>query len=212
MSPTVFAAFSENDFAAAELNHHIWQRAEAAAISRYWSGQAAPAGRGFEARLIWSTSSLYVRFDTVQSEPLIVSVAANLDSKTIGLWDRDVCEIFIAPDRTEPRRYIEFEIAPNGEWLDLAIDSTSGERETDWSYNSGMETFARIEEGKITMAIKIPWKALGQEPSAGNRWLGNLFRCVGAGPDRGYLALNPTETETPNFHMPEKFVEFEFKK
>ena len=212
MSPTLLAAFSEDDFAVTELDHRVWRRAEAAAISRYWSGRTVPAERCFEARLIWSRSSLYVRFVAIQSEPLIVSVAANLDSKTDGLWEGDVCEIFIAPDRTEPRRYFEFEIAPNGEWLDLAIDTRGEERRTDWNYNSGMKSFASIGEGCVTMAIKIPWAAFGKKLVAGDIWLGNIFRCVGSGPDRGYLAYNPTETPEPNFHVPEKFVEFRFAK
>ena len=39
----------------------------------------------------------------------------------MGLWDRDVCEIFIAPDEHVIERYFEFEAAPTGEWLDVAI-------------------------------------------------------------------------------------------
>ena len=56
----------------------------------------------------------------MQYDPLVMSDDPNLASKTLGLWDRDVVEIFIAPDVNEPRRYYEFEAAPNGEWVDLA--------------------------------------------------------------------------------------------
>ena len=135
-----------------------------------------------------------------------------MKSKTKGLWDRDVCEIFVAPDRREPRKYFEFEIAPNGEWIDLGIYQKLDERITDWDYNSGMQSAARIEENKITMAIKVEWKAFGKTPKAGDIWRGNLFRCVGAGENRGYLAWSPTETPQPAFHVPEKFGEFEFAK
>jgi hypothetical protein len=58
--------------------------------------------------------------------------------------------------------------------------------------------------------MKIPWEAFGKKPSAGDVWVGNIFRCVGAGPDRGYLAWQPTMTETPNFHVTEKFGELKF--
>ena len=47
-------------------------------------------------------------------------------------------------------------------------------------------------------------------PSSGDVWHGNIFRCVGKGENRGYLAWQPTETPAPNFHVPEKFGEFEF--
>ena len=65
---------------------------------------------------------------------------------------------------------------------------------------------------EIVMAIKVPWEAFGARPGIGDVWLGNLFRCVGTGSTRGYLAWQPTETETPNFHVPEKFGEFLFEK
>ena len=130
----------------------------------------------------------------------------------MNLWDRDVCEIFIAPDRGEPRKYFEFEVAPTGEWVDVSLDLTSGTRVSDWNYDSGMESFASVEPGKVVMAIKIPWTAFGQAPQAGDVWLGNLFRCVGSGAARGYLAWQPTKTEQANFHVPEKFGNFEFGK
>ena len=126
------------------------------------------------------------------------------------LWDRDVCEIFIAPDNREPRKYFEFEVAPNGEWIDLTIDLTSGTRETGWDYKSGMKSTAKIGKDKVVMAIKVEWKALGKTPKTGDVWLGNLFRCVGKDPTRGYLAWQPTFTKEPAFHVPDKFGKFVF--
>lgn len=203
-------AHIKEDFSIDELENKNWQAASETEIKKYWSGENAPAGRHFRARILWSDSALYVRFEANQAEPLIVSETPNLKSKTVGLWDRDVCEIFVAPDKNEPRKYFEFEIAPNGEWIDLGIYQKPNERITDWNYNSGMQSAARIEKGKLTMAIKIGWKAFGKTPGAGDIWLGNLFRCIGAGKIRGYLTWSPTETKEPDFHVPEKFGEFEF--
>jgi hypothetical protein len=135
-----------------------------------------------------------------------------LSSKTIGLWDRDVCEIFVAPDRNEPQKYFEFEIAPNSEWIDLAIQQLPEKRQTDFDYNSGMQSAARIEGDKVIMAIKIPFQAFGKNPSPNDVWLGNLFRCVGSDKTRGYLAWLPTRSLQPNFHVPQAFGEFEFVK
>lgn len=183
---------------------------EALVIDTFWDGRSCPPERAFEAILGWNEDGLIVRFSALRHEPLVVADDPQLDAKTIGLWERDVCEIFIASDRNEPRRYFEFEVAPTGEWLDLAIDMTSAERITDWDYNSGMEAAAKILEHRVLMAMKIPWEAFGQKPKAGDVWLGNIFRCVGKEPDRGYLAWQPTMTEKPNFHVPEAFGEFEF--
>jgi hypothetical protein len=60
------------------------------------------------------------------------------------------------------------------------------------------------------MALKVPWSAFGRKPRPGDVWLGNLFRCVGKDPNRGYLAWSPTLTKVPNFHVPERFGEFVF--
>jgi hypothetical protein len=62
------------------------------------------------------------------------------------------------------------------------------------------------------MVMAIDLKAFGRVPKTGDVWMGNLFRCVGKDPDRGYLAYNPTETAVPSFHVPDKFVAFEFRK
>jgi hypothetical protein len=42
----------------------------------------------------------------------VVSDKPQTEKKTMGLWDRDVCEIFIAPDEHAIERYFEFEAAP----------------------------------------------------------------------------------------------------
>lgn len=202
----------KNDFSINELRHKSWQKAETVPIDKYWSGENAPAGRHAKVKLLWSETALYVRFEANQTEPLVMSETPNLTAKTRGLWERDVCEIFVAPNRAEPRKYFEFEIAPNGEWIDLGIYQKPDERETDWDYASGMERAVKIEEGKVWMAIKVEWKAFGKAPKKGDRWLGNIFRCVGSGTGRGYLAWSPTETKEPAFHVPEKFGEFEFVK
>lgn len=204
--------YSETDFPITALDNEIWDTANEISIEKYWSGADALPGRHAKARLLWSETALYVRFEANQAEPLVISEAPNPESKTIGLWDRDVCEIFVAPDKIEPRKYYEFEIAPTGEWIDLGIHQKPDERIVDWDYHSGMQPAAKIEKGKITMAIKIEWKAFGNAPKTGDIWLGNLFRCIGNGETRGYLAWSPTETPRPNFHVPEKFGEFEFVK
>ncbi len=210
MKESLVAQKLSSDIAADILIGRDDLSSHSAVIDNFWSDTSAPSELRFLAEIFWSEESFYARFETPQTEHFVVSSMPNLQAKTIGLWERDVCEIFIAPDKHEPRKYFEFEVAPTGEWLDLAIDITSGERVTDWEYNSGMVVAARIEDGRVTMAMKIPWEAFGKKPKAGDVWLGNIFRCVGNEPDRGYLAWRPTMTEKPNFHVPEAFGEFHF--
>jgi hypothetical protein len=199
------------DFDVRKLDVSEWRSADIVSVKRYWSGEPAPAGRTFTAQLLWSVTALYVRFEANQTEPLVVSEAPDLTKKALELWDRDVCEIFIAPDKNDCSKYFEFEIAPTGEWTDLAVE-TQTTRKTNWDYKSNMTSAARIERDKIIMAIKIPFKSLVKIPKAGDVWLGNLFRCVGKDATRGYLAWQPTKTKKPAFHVPDAFGEFHFEK
>lgn len=209
-SPSLQIARIDREIDINELDDHLWEGAEAVKIASYWSCEAAPEGRHFVARLLWSPTTLYVRFDAEQHAPLVVSDRPDTTQKTLGLWDRDVCEIFIAPDPSRRERYFEFEVAPTGEWVDLALEIDAGERKTDTSYSSGMRAASSVSGDRVVMAIAIPWSAFGTVPRKGDIWAGNLFRCVGTGHDRGYLAWQPTLTEKPNFHVPERFGQLIF--
>ena len=205
-------AHISKDISVANLDDPLWSRVAEVSISKYWSGDAAPDGRQFRARLLWSATAFYIRFEANQTEPLVVSSKPDLTKKIMGLWDRDVCEIFIAPNKLRRNKYFEFEIAPTGEWIDLGIEVLPTRRETDWDYASRMQSSAKIGKDTVVMAIKIPFAALGKTPKAGDIWLGNLFRCVGKDPTRGYLSWQPTKTIEPAFHVPKAFGEFQFVK
>ncbi|HJU53034.1 MAG TPA: carbohydrate-binding family 9-like protein, partial [Pyrinomonadaceae bacterium] len=178
----VEASYVPADVSASELDHKAWEEAHPVRLTRYWSGEEAPAGRHAEARLIWSQEALAVRFVCRQTEPLVLSPNPQTARKTLGLWERDVCELFIAPNVAEPERYLELEAAPTGEWVDLMVRQLADERETDWEFRSNMTAAARVAGETITIAMRVPFTGLGRVPRAGDRWRANLFRCVGAGP------------------------------
>jgi hypothetical protein len=201
----VEARFTLEDVVISDLGNAAWDAAQPVAITRYWSGEVAPVGRHAEARLLWSEKALNVRFVCRQTEPLVVSAEPQTRRKTLRLWDRDVCELFIAPDADSPERYYEFEAAPTGEWMDLLVQWNLDVRETDWDYHSGMTTAARVAPGQVIIAMRVPWEALGRVPRTGERWPANLFRCVGEGEQRGYLSWQPTYTDEPSFHVPAAF-------
>jgi hypothetical protein len=207
----VEASYAGRDVSASALDDPAWDRARPARITRYWSGEEAPAGRHAEARLVWSDEALAVRFVCRQEEPLVVSPDPQTALKTLGLWERDVCELFVAPDGWEPERYLELEAAPTGEWLDLMIRQFPEERDTDWEFRSGMTAAARVAGGTVTIAMRVPFRGVGRTPRPGDLWRANLFRCVGADPSRGYLAWRPTHTDEPYFHVPEAFGRILFR-
>jgi hypothetical protein len=202
--PTIAAPYSQVVLSAAAFDHPEWTRARPIQITRKWSGENAPASRHSEARIIWTEESMIVRFVCRQDEPLVVNANPQLGKKTMRLWDKDVCEIFIAPDSGAPERYFEFEASPSGEWIDLAITFTAAGRETDFDFHSGMTAAALVAEGQLFVAMQIPWSTNLPKPQKGDSWRVNLFRCVGVGDER-YLAWQPTYTTEPSFHVPEIF-------
>ena len=194
----------------ADFEAEAWQGCQPIEINHYWSGEPAPPARHAEARICWSGDALHVRFVGVQKEPLIIAENPRIDQKTLGLWDRDVCEIFLAPDASNPARYFEFEAAPTGEWIDLGIVVKPTGRETDWDFVSGFKTAAKLDGERLLIAMRIPWSEAIPKPAAGDLWRANLFRCVGPEAPERYLAWLPTRTPEPNFHVPEVFGQLRF--
>lgn len=206
----MFAEFVDTPIGVDDFENEAWQRCRPVTIAHEWSGEPAPVERHAEVRICWSDEALHVRFVGNQHEPLVVSDEPRTDRKTLGLWDRDVCEIFIAPNPAEPWRYFEFEGAPTGEWVDLGIVIAPEGRQTDWEFKSGIRVASKVEETRIKVGMAIPWSASIPKPNPGKQWLVNLFRCVGPeAPDR-YLAWRPTKTPEPNFHVPEAFGPLDF--
>ena len=210
MDKTIVARYVDPPLVESDFDNQIWQECLPVAIEHYWSGEPAPSSRHGEARICWSEKALHVRFVCNQQEPLIVSSSPISDKKTLGLWDRDVCEIFVAPDPANTWRYFEFEAAPTGEWVDLGITLTPSGRETDWDFASGVSTAAKLEQERLFVGMRIPWSEAIPRPERRERWRVNLFRCVGPeSPDR-YLAWQPTRTPEPNFHVPNAFGSLHF--
>jgi len=208
---TIIARYVSQPISEADFINASWEQYAPVRIEHYWSGEPAMASRHAEARVCWSSEALHVRFVGRQQEPLVVSDNPRTDKKTLGLWDRDVCEIFLAPNSTEPWRYFEFEAAPTGEWVDLGITVTPSGRETDWDFASGFTTAAILDEERLLVGMRIPWSKALPEPKAGEEWRVNVFRCVGPEAPERYLAWRPTRTAEPNFHVPEAFGTLRFE-
>jgi len=201
------------DFAFDDFHNKVWRQTAEISLNHYWSGDLADPARHATAQLGWTTRELIIRFEGNQTEPLITNSKPDVSKKAIGLWERDVFEIFVAPDEKNLEKYFEFEAAPTGEWLDAEIRVLPNyRRETNFEYYSDMKAAAEILENKVLVVIKIGWQAFGKKPQTGEIWRGNLFRCIGSGKNRGYLAWQPTRSKTPNFHVPEVFGKFEFVK
>ena len=182
----------------------FWRGARAVYTDKARYGQSQPRYRT-EILSRWTEKNLYFLF-VCPYEALNLKPSPDSASETYQLWDWDVAEVFIGSDFQNIRRYKEFEISPQGEWVDLDIDLSKPHHEDGWKWNSGFTVAARIDPAaKIWYgAMRIPFSALqSHAPSVGDKFRINLFRSQGPPPNRTEVVWQPTMSHT--FHVPEKF-------
>jgi hypothetical protein len=179
-----------------------WDQATPVAFCSDWRGDNADPQRETEARLLWSPDHLYVRLSCRYRE---IYVYDGANSRRDQLWLRDVAELFVQRQSDELRHYREFEISPNGNWLDLDINA--GQKS---DLMCDLKSRATCTAEHWTAELAIPMDSLTAEFSPHEIWRLNLFRIEGQEPNRYYSAWRPTGTPKPNFHVPERFGELIF--
>ncbi|MCL4401696.1 MAG: carbohydrate-binding family 9-like protein [Acidobacteria bacterium] len=181
-----------------------WKGLPAVFMERGPLGEPVP-GHRTEIRSRWTADHLYFLF-ICPYEELNLKPGPVRDAETAQLWDWDVAEVFVGWDAKDIYRYKEFEISPQGEWVDLDIDRTPGHSMTDIKWNSGFRSDARIDAARKVWygVMKIPLAAIDPRPPANGVELRlNLYRCQGAGPNRKFIAWQPTGSRS--YHVPQAF-------
>ncbi len=193
----------------------MWKNANSASISKDCTRVIDYPDLKTEVKAFWSDTDLYLLF-VCPYRTLNTFQPAQTGKPRLGLWDRDVVEMFLGDDWENIRHYREFEIAPTADWIDLAIDLDHKGQNKDW--RSGWQTMARIDERAKTWyaACRIPLKSVSEkEIGPGTKWRANLYRIDGDGPDpkRQFLCWQPTcaPNRDPN-HVPENFGTLIFDK
>ena len=162
-------------------------------------------GHRTEIRARWTDKNLYLLF-ICPYEQLYSKPNPSTTTETNRLWEWDVAEVFIGSDFQNIKRYTEFQVSPQGEWVDLDIDRNPQPPNHNVQWNSGFEVKARIvAEKKIWYGeMRIPFDKLDKRPAkAGNELRINFYRFQGPPPDRKRIAWRPTNSD--NYHTPEAF-------
>ncbi len=186
----------------------IWKNAATQTISKDCTHQTDYPAFATTVRAFWSGTDLYFLFECPYAVLNLFEPPNNAQPR-VGLWDRDVVEMFLGADWTHIRRYREFEIAPTGDWIDLAIDLDR--QSYDHTWRSGWKTMARIDEARKVWyaAARIPLASVTADPIApGAKWRMNLYRIEGLGPDtqRHFMCWQPTCVQKRDAnHVPEHF-------
>lgn len=187
-------------------HEQAWEIAPPVRFNADWQGKNSDAQRETQVRLLWNEGFLFLRFDA-RYRSITVFADGEASGRRDGLWDRDVCEVFLRPQGSHPSYYKEIEIAPNGMWVDLEIGP-----EEKRDLRSGLRRRVKIDERAKTWTaeVAIPMKSLVAQFDAAATWRANFYRIEGDAEPRFYSAWRATNTEKPNFHVPERFGYLKF--
>jgi hypothetical protein len=169
-----------------------------------WQGRNTDPQRQTEVRVLWSPEALYLQF---RARYRTLYTYPGGPQRRDKLWDRDVAEVFLQNDIQSGRNYSEIETSPNGDWIDLAITAAGHS-----DLKSGMHSRVTVDEAAKTWTseVALPMQALTASFDPKRPWRVNFFRVEGPEPDRFYSSWRPTNTERPNFHVPEAFASLQF--
>lgn len=158
-----------------------------------------------EVRSRWTKNAIYFLL-VCPYKRMYVKPNPDTSKETYELWNWNVAEVFLGSDFKDIKRYKEFEVSPQNEWIDLDVDLHKPHHEEGWVWNSGFEHVTSVDSKKHIWyaAMKIPFAALDNpSPAVGTTFRANLYRTEGP-PDHTVEVLwQPTMSET--FHVPEKF-------
>ena len=146
--------------------------------------------------------TLYVRF-RCRYRTIHVFQDAEQNGRRDELWDRDVAEVFLQPDRFGEKYYKEFEVSPNGQWLDLDITP-----EGLGYIASGMRCYGRSRRSQHAMwtaELAIPIGAITEQFRSRPTLAGELLSLRRNRSAALLRSLAADWTPEPNFHVPQKF-------
>jgi Carbohydrate family 9 binding domain-like len=174
-------------------------------------------------RALWSDDGLFIRFDVTDSDPWYT-----LRQRDSRLWEEEVVELFVAPERAG-RRYLEIEVSPGNVVSDLYVSLAEQRFDLAWNVQGLQSRVYPRQDSKgrpegWTVIAFVPWDGVrlpstvpvsAQPPRPGDRWRFNVFRIERPGgkarpeADALYLAWSPTGQRS--FHVAEAFRDLEFQ-
>jgi len=183
---------------------NFWRSANSVIMSATHDGHPQPEYRT-QVFSRWTEKYIYFLFVCPYKE-LYVKPKADTSRETNELWNWNVAEVFLGSNFDDIKRYKEFELSPQNEWIDLDINLHNPHHEQGWVWNSGFKHETRVDrKNHIWYAVmKIPFTALDTpQPKAGTKFRANLYRTEGPPDKTKEILWQPTMSTT--FHVPERF-------
>lgn len=186
---------------------------DASVASLVRSSDGSPLRLATSVSVYYDGAQLYVLFEGEDD-----AVVSNFAEHGSPLYEEDVVEVFIAPERKE--RYFEIEVSPTGLVFEAAIDSPHGVRSsmtTDLAWEC-RDRFAAVRYertgvgaenrgvARFTTILAIPFASLGATaPGPGDSWFANFFRIDRHRSGDEFAAWSPTGKTPPDFHVAAAF-------
>ena len=203
--PLVKATHIDKDFEPdGELNDPVWQKATPARVEYGSLKYDARPEMATTVRVLYSDQFIYFGWECPFTK-LTVFDTPSADRERLGLWDRDVVEVFVGSDWQNINRYAEYEVAPTNERLDVLLNLPA----KDFGWDGRAQSAVKVDKKRKiwTVEWRMPLQVLSAaKPAPGTRWRLNLYRCDKA--NNAYLAWSPVLKSS--FHTPEKFGVLEF--
>ena len=130
----------------ADLGKPIWQGVPALTLHHYRKTGTLIPGVSTRVAVAYTHSRLYLAYRCQYFE-IHCYQGEDPSRERWLLWDRDVVEVFVNPFPQRMNTYWEFEVAPNNQWIDLAID-LDRDPVTDARWDSGFAHATRVDEDK----------------------------------------------------------------
>ena len=164
-----------------------------------------PVDISAHAQLCYSDSALFVRMWAEEQDIRAEYPETDLLAKT---YEDSYLEFFIAPVPGDAR-YLNFEFNPN-----CAVGAEIGTEKTNRirlvAADDPYGAVSAYTDDGWEIAYTIPFDFIRTlypsfSPESGMQVRGNFYKCGNLTEQKHYIAWNPVESDTPNFHLPEYF-------
>jgi hypothetical protein len=167
-------------------------------------GSRVPSERETRAASFWNLSALFVLF--IGPQPGSSVFPPGRARKTENLWERqEVVECFVGHEARRTNAYWEFEVAPDGCWLDLDVRLRQGRVVSEAARETGFRCRSILERDVWSAVLEIPWSILSSLPDIPRVWDCNFYRAAPSELGGHLMAWSPTGYGPQCFHQPEKF-------
>lgn len=152
-------------------------------------------------RILYSEHGLHIKL-TTDDDPIV----ARKRRQNEQVCEDSCMEFFFRPNEEDPH-YFNFEFNPFGTMYMSVRTSRS-----DFYYPAEDKKYfgvrSEVGEKEWSLIFTVPFEFIDRELGGHTkRMYGNLYKC--GGDKKHYLSYYPINTESPDFHRPEFFGEFE---